>query len=51
MPKRKRKDITLPIELFNWIEKEIEKGSFYNFSHACESGLRRLKQEKEEDGS
>jgi len=47
VPKRKRKDITLPEEIYNWVEKEIEKGEFYNFSHACESALRRLKQEKE----
>jgi len=49
MPKRKRKNITLPIDLFNWIEKGIEKGRFYNFSHACEIALKELRKKTQKD--
>jgi len=45
--KRIRKDITLDIEIYKWVEDKIEEGVFFNFSHACEFALRKLKDEIE----
>jgi len=51
MPKRKRKDITLAEEIYEWIENKIKEGVFFNFSHACEYALRRLKEEMDKEKS
>ena len=52
MPRRKgrkriRKDITLDVEIYKWIEDKIEEGAFWNFSHAIEIALKKLKEEME----
>jgi len=46
MSKRKRKNITLPNEIYDWIQHQIDKGRFYNFSHACEIALKKLKEQE-----
>lgn len=47
MPRRKRKDITLSNDIYEWVEQQIKRGIFFNFSHACEYALKRLMEEKQ----
>jgi hypothetical protein len=44
---RKKKDVTIRLDLYQWIEKGIERGKFWNFSHAIEIALDKLKDTEE----
>jgi len=45
LPKpRKKRDITIRLDLYQWIEEQIEKGKFHSFSHAVEIALEKQKQ-------
>jgi len=46
---RKKKDVTIRLDLYQWIEKRIEEGKFWNFSHAIEIALEKLKETEEEE--
>jgi Arc/MetJ-type ribon-helix-helix transcriptional regulator len=52
MPKlsepRKKKTVYIIPELCQWIQEHIEKGEFWNFSHAIEVALRRLRDSEKE---
>ena len=48
MPKRKL-SITMLTELFDWMEGEIKKGEYANYSHAIEDGMRKLRDVKNKD--
>lgn len=48
MPKRKL-SITMLSELFDWMEGEISKGEYANYSHAIEYAMRKLRESKKED--
>lgn len=48
---RKKKTVYIKPELYQWIQEQIEKGVFWNFSHAVEVALRKLADlEKEAKG-
>lgn len=55
MPKltkpRKRKDVTIRLDLYQWVEEQIAKGKFWNFSHAIEKALERLRDAEKEEKS
>jgi Arc/MetJ-type ribon-helix-helix transcriptional regulator len=44
---RKRKGVTVKLELHQWVEEQIEKGRFRCFSHAVEVALMKLKLKEE----
>jgi len=46
--KRHRKDITLESDVYEWVQEQVRRGRFFNFSHACEYGLKKLMQESKE---
>lgn len=46
MPKRKL-SITMQLDLFDWMEDEIQKGEYANYSHAIEYAMRKLREVKE----
>jgi Arc/MetJ-type ribon-helix-helix transcriptional regulator len=49
LPKpRKKKDITLRPDLYKWIEEQIQKKRFQNFSHAIDIALEKLKDASDE---
>lgn len=48
MPKRKL-SITMQSELFGWMESEIKKGEYANYSHAIEYAMRKLRETKKKD--
>jgi hypothetical protein len=48
---RKRKDITVRLDLYQWVEQQIEKGKFWNFSHAIEIALEKLRDAQKEGNS
>ena len=48
MPKRKL-SITMISELFDWMEGEIKKGEYANYSHAIEYAMRKLRDSKKND--
>lgn len=52
MPKlgkpRKKRSIRIQLDLYQWIEKQIGKGKFGNFSHAVEIALEKLKDTEKE---
>jgi Arc/MetJ-type ribon-helix-helix transcriptional regulator len=49
LPKpRKKRDITLRLDLYQWIEQQIEKGKFQNYSHAVEIALEMLRGSEKE---
>jgi len=41
----------VPKELFEWIQERIEQGTFYNFSHAVEIGIKTLMKAEREKAS
>jgi Arc/MetJ-type ribon-helix-helix transcriptional regulator len=44
LPKpRKKQTIYIKPELHQWIEEQIGKGKFWNFSHAIEEALEKLR--------
>jgi Arc/MetJ-type ribon-helix-helix transcriptional regulator len=44
LPKpRKKRDITLRLDLYEWIEEQIRKKRFQNFSHAVDVALESLR--------
>jgi Arc/MetJ-type ribon-helix-helix transcriptional regulator len=44
LPKpRKKRDITLRLDLYQWIEEQIRKGKLKNFSQAVDVALEKLK--------
>ena len=45
---RKRKDVTIRLDLYQWVEEEIRNGKFWNFSHAIEIALEKLKDAEKE---
>lgn len=45
---RRKKDITLRVDLYEWIEEQIGKGKFWNFSHAIEIALDKFKDTEKE---
>ena len=46
MPKRKL-SITMISDLFDWMEGEIKKGEYANYSHAIEYAMRKLRETRE----
>jgi len=49
LPKpRKKRTIYIKPELHQWIEEQIEKGKFQNFSHTIEVALEKLKGRSDE---
>jgi len=49
LPKpRKKRDVTLRLDLYQWIEEQIGKGEFQNFSHAVDVALERLRGSEKE---
>jgi Arc/MetJ-type ribon-helix-helix transcriptional regulator len=47
---RKKRSIVIRLDLYQWVEEQIEKGQFSNFSHATEIALEKLKDaEKKEN--
>jgi len=53
MPKlskpRKKRTIRIKLDLNQWIEEQIERKRFWNFSHAVETALEKLREAKEEE--
>jgi len=53
MPKlskpRKKRSVRIRLDLYQWIEKQIESNRFWNFSHAVEVALEKLRDAKEEE--
>ena len=51
MPKlskpRKKRSIRIRVDLYQWIEEQIESKRFWNFSHAVEVALEKLRDAKE----
>lgn len=46
LPKpRKKRDITLRLDLYQWLEEQIRNKRFRNFSHAVDVALENLKNE------
>lgn len=45
---RRKKDVTLRVDLYEWVEEQIKKGKFWNFSHAIEIALDKLKDTEKE---
>jgi len=43
--KRKGKHVMIRVDLSEWIKEQIDKGKFWNFSHAVEVALIGLKDE------
>jgi hypothetical protein len=39
---RKKRTISIRLDLYQWIEKQIEEGRFWNFNHAVEVALDQL---------
>jgi len=52
MPKlgkpRKKRSIAIRLDLHQWIENQIRKGKFGNFSHAVEIALEKLRNSEKE---
>jgi Arc/MetJ-type ribon-helix-helix transcriptional regulator len=46
---RKKKDVTIRLDLYQWIEDQIERGKFWNFSHGIEIALEKLKDTEKEE--
>ena len=42
---RKRKDVTIRKDLYEWIEQQIKLGKYWNFSHLIERAIEKLKSE------
>jgi Arc/MetJ-type ribon-helix-helix transcriptional regulator len=50
LPKpRERRNITLRADLHKWIEKQIGKGQFQNFSHAVDVALEKLRDSEKKE--
>jgi len=50
LPKpRKKRTIALRLDLNQWIEEQIGKGEFQNFSHAIEIALEKLRDSGKEE--
>lgn len=53
MPKlskpRKKRTIYIKPELHEWIEEQIRKGTFWNFSHAVEIALEKTRDSEKEE--
>jgi Arc/MetJ-type ribon-helix-helix transcriptional regulator len=47
-PRRKR-SIAIRLDLYQWIEEQIEKGKFQSFSHAIEIALEKLGDSRKEE--
>ena len=51
MPRKEKRKMkvsgTVDDELFKWMKKKINDGTFYNPSHAIQRGLVKLKEEDE----
>jgi Arc/MetJ-type ribon-helix-helix transcriptional regulator len=52
MPKlgkpRKKRSVTIRLDLYQWIEEQREKGRFRNFSHLIEVALEKLRDSEKE---
>jgi Arc/MetJ-type ribon-helix-helix transcriptional regulator len=48
---RKKKDVTIRLDLYQWVEEQIGKGKFWNFSHTIEIALEKLRAAEEERNS
>lgn len=48
---RKKKDVTIRLDLYQWVEEQIGKGKFWNFSHTIEIALEKLRATEEERNS
>lgn len=48
---RKKKDVTIRLDLYQWVEEQIRKGKFWNFSHTIEIALEKLRAAEEERNS
>jgi Arc/MetJ-type ribon-helix-helix transcriptional regulator len=46
MPERKRKTVSIRLDLLGWMHDQIAKGRFHNFSHAIEIALENLRSEE-----
>jgi len=45
---RERVSITLPKDVLEWIDKQVQDGTYYNRSHAVESCMKQKMKEKKE---
>lgn len=45
MSPRQNRIVKMRLDLCEWIEQQVEKGRFWNFSHAVEVALIKLKNE------
>jgi Arc/MetJ-type ribon-helix-helix transcriptional regulator len=45
---RKKKAVRLRLDLLDWVEDQIEKGKFWNFSYAVEVALEKLRDAEKE---
>lgn len=50
LPKpRKKRTIYLKPDLLAWLEEQIEKGEYKNFSHAVDVALQKLRESEKEE--
>lgn len=50
LPKpRKKRDIMLRLDLYEWIEQQIREKKFRNFSHVVEEALEKLRDNQKEE--
>ena len=38
---------TIPKELYDWVQKQIESGKYHNMSHIIEVALKKLREESQ----
>lgn len=50
LPKpRKKKGVTIRIDLQQWVEERVRKGKFQNFSHAIDMALEKLRNSEKKE--
>lgn len=46
---RKKRSVRIRLDLYQWVEEQIERKRFWNFSHAVEIALEKLRDPEREE--